>query len=431
MVLTVSPGKTFREIKGVPYELRIDEEPPVASTTGLPPVADSPAWVPMPGTTPKDIVPGSSFPDAPLLEPGSYKTTLMPGELQLYKVKADWGQRIQAQVSVPELTGATGEAVRGIRYLDTALISPIGEDVYAVFAKDAPGNGGKRAVLTKRGIVQGLTTKEIRYLNRGGPNNQDTGTSTPGEYYVAVSLTRKANDTAFTIPMTLTVGLEGTAGTGKPQYVNGATPVAGDSITPSVQPSQPSGDKTEAGGPISDSPASDRATPVALIAGLGAGALLLALVGGGPSIASAPGPPRPAVHPRTPGSPQPPTRTSSHPPARPTPAHLPRVKAPANPRASQSPKQPRRSPDRLKAVRVHGRQRQSRSAGTSGTQFCSQRSNSQTAAPASTAAPAKLPTATHRRPRLPAACPPEGVLGRDRRFLVSCREGLQLRSGHG
>ncbi len=209
----------------------------------------------------------------------------MPGELQLYKVKADWGQRIQAQVSVPELTGATGEAVDGIRYLDTALISPIGEDVYAVFAKDTPGNGGKRGVLTKRGIVQGLTTKEIRYLNRGGPNNQDTGTSTPGEYYVAVSLTRKANDTAFTIPMTLTVGLEGAAGTGKPQYVNGATPVAGDSITPTTTPtdtpSQPSGDKTEAGGPVQDNGGNsgDSGTPVGLIAGLGGGALLLILVG--------------------------------------------------------------------------------------------------------------------------------------------------------
>ncbi len=235
----------------------------------------------MPGTAPKEIVPGSSFPDAPLLEPGSYKTTLMPGELQLYKVKADWGQRIQAQVSVPEMTGATGEAIDGIRYLDTALISPTGEDVFAVFAQKTPGNGGKRGVLTKRGVVQGLTTKEIRYQNRTGANNQDTGTSTPGEYYVAVSLTRKSNDKAFTIPMTLTVGVAGTAGTGKPQYVDGATPVAGDSVTPSQQPSEPSAEKTEAGGPIKDSeaPSSGSSNPVGLIAGLGAGALLLALVG--------------------------------------------------------------------------------------------------------------------------------------------------------
>jgi Ca-activated chloride channel family protein len=278
LVLTVNPGKDFRELKGVPYELRIDEEPPVESTTTLPAAAGDPTWVPMPGTTPREIVPGSSFPDAPMLEPGSYKTTLMPGELQLYKVKADWGQRIQAQVTVPQLAGATAEAIDGIRYLDTALISPIGEDVFAVFAKKTPGTG-KRAVLTKRGVTQGITTKEIRYLNRNGANNQDTGTSTAGEYYFAVSLTRKDNDQAFTVPMTVTVDLLGTAGAGKPQYVDGAAPVAGDSVTPTATPSAPSGDETEAGAPVPSDKPSDSGTPYALIGGLGGGALLLVLLG--------------------------------------------------------------------------------------------------------------------------------------------------------
>jgi Ca-activated chloride channel family protein len=287
LVLTVNPGKDFREIKGVPYELRIDEEPPVDSTTNLPAPADDPVWVPMAGSTPREIVPGSSFPDAPLLEPGSYKTTLMPGELQLYKVKADWGQRIQAQITVPELAGATAEALDGIRYLDSALISPIGEGVYAVFAKNMPGGSYTKAVLTKRGLVKAVTTKEIRYLNRDGANNEDTGTSTPGEYYIAVSLTRKDNDKAFAIPLTLTVGLQGTAGTGKPEYVDGATPVSGDSVTPSptAEPSEsPSpgigdGNSTEAGGPVQGSSDSGNGTPVGLIAGLGGGGALLLLIG--------------------------------------------------------------------------------------------------------------------------------------------------------
>jgi Ca-activated chloride channel family protein len=287
LVLTVDPGKDFREIKRVPYELRIDEEPPVDSTTSLPAPAADPVWVPMAGSTPREIVPGSSFPDAPLLQPGSYKTTLMPGELQLYKVKADWGQRIQAQITVPEMAGAMAEAIDGIRYLDTALISPIGEDVYAVFAKKVPGGSYTKAVLTKRGLVKAVTTKEIRYLNRNGANNQDTGTSTPGEYYIAVSLTRKTDDKAFAIPLTLTVGLQGTAGTGKPEYVDGATPVSGDSITPSPTaspsetPSSGSGDgnNTEAGGPVQGSADSGDGPPVGLIAGLGGGGLLLLLLG--------------------------------------------------------------------------------------------------------------------------------------------------------
>ncbi|HZX04908.1 vWA domain-containing protein [Kribbella sp.] len=291
MVLTVNPGKDFRELKGVPYELRIDEEPPVDSTTSLPAAADDPVWVTMKGSTPREIVPGSSFPDAPLLQPGTYKTTLMPGELQLYKVKLDWGQRLQVQATVPEMAGATAEALDGIRYLDTAVISPIGEDVYAVFAKNVPGGGYKRGVLTKRGLVKAVTTKEVRYLNRNGANNQDTGTSAPGEYYVAVSLTRKTNDKAFTIPLNLTVAPVGAAGTGKPEYVNDATPVSGESATPTPsatpsttasEPADPndSGNKTEAGAPVQGrADDNDDGTPIALVAGLGGGGAVLLLVG--------------------------------------------------------------------------------------------------------------------------------------------------------
>ncbi|TDW66854.1 VWA domain-containing protein [Kribbella pratensis] len=285
LVLTVSAGDAFREMKGVPYELRVDEEPPVEATTQLPPEADDPTWTPMPGVTPRAIVPGSSFADAPLITPGSFKTTLMPGEVQLYRIKADWGQRIQAQATVPKLGAATAKAIDGIRYLDMGLISPLGEDVIATFAKQVPGNVGRRGVLTKDGVVKANTTKEIRYLNRDGANTMDKGTAVPGEYYIALSVTRKDDDKPFAIPMTLTVALEGTAGTGKPTYVDGATPVSGDSITPTptAQPSASEtpgdGNKTEAGGPIQGGADSGDGTPVGLIAGLGGGGVLLLLIG--------------------------------------------------------------------------------------------------------------------------------------------------------
>ncbi|MEU4198071.1 VWA domain-containing protein [Kribbella sp. NPDC026611] len=282
LVLTVSPGDAYREMTNVPYELRIDEEPPVDSTANLPTQADDPVWTTMPGSTPKEIVPGSSFADAPTITSGSYKTTLMPGEVQLYKVKAEWGQRLQAQVTVPKLGAATAKALGGIRYLDMGLISPIGEDVIAIFAKQVPGNAGRRGVITKDGGVKANTTKEIRYLNREGPNTMDTGTSLAGDYYIAVSLTRQPEDRAFAVPMTLTVDLMGKAGTGTPQYTNGATPVDGSSSTPTPTPtttaSTPGGEKTEAGGPIQGrTPNSGgKSTPVALIAGLsGAGVVLL------------------------------------------------------------------------------------------------------------------------------------------------------------
>ncbi|MGW5192939.1 vWA domain-containing protein [Kribbella sp. NPDC004138] len=279
LVLTVSGGRDYAQLKSAPYELRVDEEPAVESTANLPAEAGDPTWTPMPGSTPREIVPGSSFADAPLVAAGSYKTTLMPGEVQLYKVKADWGQRIQAQVSIPQLGAATAKAVDVGRYVDLDVISPTGEDVYAVFAKKVPGGAGKRTVLDPHGTVKAITTKEIRYLNRDGANNQDTGTSLPGEYYVAVSMTRKTDDKAFTVPMTLTIGFVGTPGTGKPTYVDGATPVAGESVTPSTTPSQDPGQPNQASGPVQGRVDGDAGPPVALVAGLGGGGLLLLMVG--------------------------------------------------------------------------------------------------------------------------------------------------------
>ncbi|HET6740644.1 MAG TPA: VWA domain-containing protein [Kribbella sp.] len=294
LVLTVSAGDAYREMKGLPYELRIDEEPPVASTANLPTEATDPTWTPMAGSAPRGIVPGSSFADAPYVTAGSHKTTLMPGEVQLYKVKADWGQRLQAQVTMPKLGAAASKAFGTLRYLDMGLISPTGEDALAIFAKNVPTGAGRRGVLTPRGGVKGAATEEIRYLNRKGPNPKDRGTSTAGDYYIAVSLSRHDDDRAFAVPMTLTIGLVGAAGTGKPEYVDGATPIDGATAAPTSTPatdspsanptatqSTGSGDKTEAGAPIENrSDSSDiNDPPIALIAGLSGGGLVLLLVG--------------------------------------------------------------------------------------------------------------------------------------------------------
>ncbi|WP_020574131.1 vWA domain-containing protein [Actinopolymorpha alba] len=278
LVLSVSGGQRWSGMEGTAFELRVNEEPPVRTTSGLPGEADNPVWTPMSEATPQQIVPGSSFADAPRIASGSYKTTLMPGEIQIYKVKIDWGQRLQAQVSIPQLSAATARASGMTRYVDTYLISPTGDEVYAVFAKKAPGLGGQRGVLTKRGMHTGVTTKEVRYLNREGPNGQDKGSSTPGDYYVVVVLAKRAADPAFTVPMTLTVGLEGTAGTGRPEYVKDARPVSGSEVTPA--PGEEPGGKAETGARAqSDGPSDEGGVPVGLIAGLGGGGVLLALLG--------------------------------------------------------------------------------------------------------------------------------------------------------
>jgi Ca-activated chloride channel family protein len=288
MVLAVSVGDRFKDIAGTTFELVVHEEPPVGDTAALPEKAGDPGWKAMNATTPKQVVPGSSFADAPLVQPGTYKTTLMPGEIQLYKVKLDWGQRLQAQTSVPKLSAATVKVWDHLRYMDTYVISPTRGEAYSVFAKGAPGGGGKRDVLDKNGSVHGITMKEIRYDNRNGANNQDHATSIPGEYYLAITLEKdRPDEPAFAIPMNLTIGVYGESGKGAPAYEG--EPAGGDpTTTPSDDPSASEtptdsegndGTEDEAGGPVESQPADGGdAKPVAAIAALGGGGLLFLLL---------------------------------------------------------------------------------------------------------------------------------------------------------
>ena len=71
-----------------------------------------PPWPAPPSGTASPVTGGSSFQDAPLLEPGVYEDSIVPGEVLTYQVEADWGQQVSALVDYPKVTGTKlGDAV--------------------------------------------------------------------------------------------------------------------------------------------------------------------------------------------------------------------------------------------------------------------------------------------------------------------------------
>lgn len=249
-------------LAGKKFQLRVDEEPPVATRVGLPAEADEPHWKSMAPRNPKPVQPGSSFADAPTITSGSYRLDVMPGEIQTFKVKADWGQRIQVLGQIAKLAKADEWVARGARFYRVEVLSPYGGPARSVFGKAAPA--GNQGVVSRDGSDAAAMTKEVRWANRDGANDSARNTSLAGEFYVTVQLDREAEDEpAFALPMTLTVGVVGTPN-GAPQYAQDApppgetpTPEATPSETPSTQP--PASESAEP--PASNPPATGGAQP--------------------------------------------------------------------------------------------------------------------------------------------------------------------------
>ncbi|MFC7619164.1 VWA domain-containing protein [Microlunatus sp. GCM10028923] len=286
-------------LAGQKFQLRVDEEPPVATRAGLPAEVDDPHWQSMAPRSPKAIQPGSSFADAPTITSGTYRVDVMPGEIQTFKVKADWGQRIQVLGQIAKLAKADQWVSRGARRYSVDILSPYGGPARAIFGKGGPA--GDTSIVTRDGNEVGAQSKEVRWANRDGSGDDEQNNALAGEFYVTVQLDREAEDEpAFALPMTLTVGVIGTPN-GAPQYANDAPPPAETPTpepTPSETPSSEPSASESAEPPVSDPPADGQpgnggsgdgtdgtaddgkpGPPVALTAALVTGAV--ALVGGG------------------------------------------------------------------------------------------------------------------------------------------------------
>jgi Ca-activated chloride channel family protein len=293
-VLAVGFTTWAQDLAGQRYQLRVFEEPPLEEGADAGDPSGKPTWTSMKPSSPRQIIPGNSFSSAPAITPGSYRVDIMPGELQTFKVKAGWGQRVQVLAQTPRLAKADLWVANGVRNFAVNLLSPFGGSSRAIFSDGGPA--GYQGGVTATGSSIGTMSHEIRWANRTSSGNDTKATALNGDYYVTLTLDKVRDDEKpFALPVTLTVAVIGEAQEAPP-YADGGTPPGQTPPPPSTTPPPSSGSgsgdpsapasesgspgSADAGDPKADGSGDQPAGPaIGLIAVLIAAAVVL--VGGG------------------------------------------------------------------------------------------------------------------------------------------------------
>lgn len=252
---------------GKKFELVVTEEPPVVSLRHLPAPEATPAWRPMkeakqPARPP---VAGNSLGNAPVLEPGSYRSTILTGENQVFAVQADWGQRIQVQAVVAPRHGALARELGVTNSLDLHLFGAL-RGPYRSYPLTGQPDSDTSLVNDDEAYRVYGATPTVRFLNRNSYTVQPA--ATPGPQYVVLNLANDV-DHQFLVPYTLTIKRFGRAGDGKPTYLAPATP------SPSPTPTPPPPTTTTTPPPSN----SQQGVPVSTVVGLTAAALVVGAAG--------------------------------------------------------------------------------------------------------------------------------------------------------
>lgn len=232
-----------------PLELRVVEEPPVEDEAGLPGPAASVTWEDPAGDAEGEVVGGASFDDVPLLAPGTYTDTIVPGEALTYQVDADWGQRVVATVEVAQASGRLAEAIGPQGMIGTVgIVNPARARVgLGAQASGAPPN---QSLVGAQGQTLGNSTAPIAYLNRGTGGAKGAA-SLGGRHTVVVGLEDDPDGEDYLIPVTVRLDVQGEP-SGAPSYTE-----------PAVDP-----DARQAAPPQED--AQDGGVPTWVLGGVGA-----------------------------------------------------------------------------------------------------------------------------------------------------------------
>lgn len=283
-------GSNEDELKDVPVELVVIEEPPVDDPSVLDEQTETRAnWRSMPtegSGTP--LTTGASFSDAPEVRPGHFSTSLFPGEVQFVKVHLDWGEHLQTEVRALKPDAELAEQIDYPQVLDLRLIAPTRGDAHATLVDAAIRD---QTFLERAEDAEAqATTLGIQYANRAGIDRSQYNTSIAGTYYVAISLGRDEDGESYTVPMDVLIDVQGTKGVGAPVYVGEQTLVGpGVDKVPGARPGEALPPKTadedsgsgETGDGLTGQAAGEESglTPVRLTIVLVLSGVLLVLVG--------------------------------------------------------------------------------------------------------------------------------------------------------
>ncbi|WP_406443829.1 hypothetical protein OHB14_33210 [Streptomyces sp. NBC_01613] len=240
-------------------ELAAQTEPPLkeAGSTNPPTVWNSASPTPVSGE-PKRSPGGAGFSRATSVGQGVWRADISPGQTLFYKVPVDWGQQLSATADLGSADGAgQGYAVAA---LDLTLYNPVRADV-----EDASvGYDGQQKSASLAPVPS------VAYANRYAVTDQVNGMRFAGSYYLVVHLAQGVADEFGDGPfgLRLHVRVEGAAQDG-PGYAG--QPVPRNVFEVTAQDREAAAEGGAAG--------VDAAMTAVAVAGIGAGTVLLVVLG--------------------------------------------------------------------------------------------------------------------------------------------------------
>ncbi len=225
-----------------PVELTVREELPVTTTEGLPGPAKAKTFAPQLGESPKNVVPGSSFADAPKVKQGYYAATIVPGETQVVLVQQTWGQHLNATLRFGQPSTKLAKQVgKTAVKADIKLFSPIRGRATTTL-------GGGEDFLNPAGpLVLGAASTPVTYLNRAQAPAKAVS-YLPGAYAVVLSLGADPEGQNYVVPYTLNLQVEGKK-SGQPVYAD-ASPAPEPPSPPPTSPVEEPGSADGGGLPV-------------------------------------------------------------------------------------------------------------------------------------------------------------------------------------
>jgi Ca-activated chloride channel family protein len=152
------------------------------------------------------VVGGSSFADAPVVEPGSYRDNLVAGEVLTYQVEVGYGQQLSALVDFPELDGKLRDAVSGGLITQVDAFTPARAPVAPPRTGDGPF---AKTFLSSDGEDIGFSTAPVS-LSNATETDPIGSTTVPGMYTVTVFLEEDPGGEDYLVPFRLDVDVTGT-----------------------------------------------------------------------------------------------------------------------------------------------------------------------------------------------------------------------------
>lgn len=177
---------------------------PHADDAGLPPAAAAQPNVRTGASaSSQDAAAGSSYNDAPLITPGSYRDSVVSGETRYYKVHVPWGQRLAYELTPARLPGrAVGDGVVG----STRIANPLRAGLKAADG----GSDLDTDIGSTGGPLYGSSAVPVRYTNRRAGDDEVKKYAVDGDYFVVFSTGFPRSGPMLTIPYTVTVSVVGT-----------------------------------------------------------------------------------------------------------------------------------------------------------------------------------------------------------------------------